>query len=187
MSNLRERFATDLNSTHLEQGERESAIDRIAAHAHGSRLGRALWRWRYAGEERMAHEVHMSLIRALCRRWGISKGHDLFVMVVRTAKQAITEWYHDQCRQCHGAGELQAGPLRMKCETCGGDGKARYHDRERMIAICDEGLRTSARVAQWAEWEPRLREARDAIVSADVEVNMIMRWKLGRGLTREAD
>jgi hypothetical protein len=181
MSDLRERFASDLASNHLEGGETERPIDRIAAHASASRLGRALWRWKYAGQEDMAHECLQALLRVMSRRWSVPPRSPDYVMLVRIAKQVLVEWRHESCERCHGAAEVWAGRLRMRCEACDGRGTRIYGDFERITAVTDGDAPPRERRALWQAWERRFHEARGMVLSHDTQTLLVMRDKLERG------
>lgn len=181
MSDLRERFATDLSSNHLESGEKERPIDRIAAHASGSRLGRALWRWKYAGQEAMARACLTALLRVMTRRWAVPPRHPDYVILVRMAKQVLIEWRFENCERCHGAAEVWAGRLRMRCEACDGRGTKLYSDHERMLSISPEDMPPKEKKALWMAWERRFAEARDMVSSNDTQTHLVMRDKLERG------
>lgn len=60
---------------------------------------------------------------------------------LRVARQAVQEWVIDFCPTCKGVGEVPAqegleGAQRMReCPECGGHGKRRYSDAERLTAL----------------------------------------------------
>lgn len=148
---IREAVGAALLSTHLETQAHESAIDRIGALAHASKLGGLLYHWRYAGQGRYAGPVLREMLRKARRKLKIGRFHVDHPILVRACKQAMREWYAPQCSNCHGARETVMEKLRLVCPVCAGSGLRRYSDPERLEAL---RLDRSAYLA----WEPRMRE-----------------------------
>lgn len=173
---LRERISSTLNSTHLEHGERETAIDRVHAFAHGSRLGRLLWRLKY-NEEGVADEVMAILVRKLCRRWAIAPGAPRAKVAERVIRRALTEWYDWRCRTCNGRGEVMIEEKVYVCSRCKGTGSEPVTDLERMLDLMTHVSPAQAK-EEWKEWEPRFREARGMILSEEGLVGAKMKVAL---------
>jgi hypothetical protein len=152
---------------------RETAIDRVGALARASRLGRALWHWRYAGQPNHA-EVLTALVRRGSKRLQISNRHPEYEILVRACKQSLLEWYFPKCRSCRGAAEQIINKKRVLCPNCGGTGLHRYGDYERM-----DGLGLSRQ--QYRRWEPRLRDLHLILSGADVSAVIRCRTELERG------
>jgi len=169
---IREAVGAALNSTHLETQEHESAIDRVGALAHASKLGRALYHWRYAKQDRYAGPVLAELLRKARNRLRIGKFHVEHPTLVRACKQAMREWYSPQCNNCNGAREVVTSKLRMICPACSGSGVRRYPDAERLNAL---GI-DAATYAQ--AWQARLQAILALMVERDAQAAVETRRQL---------
>jgi hypothetical protein len=150
---IRQAIGSALVSAHLETvPEHESAIDRVGALAHGSKLGRLLFHWKHAAQAAFAGPVRAELLRKARKRFRIARFHVEHERLVRACKQAMIEYYAPWCRECGGAGEVIAEKLRIVCHTCGGSG----------IRPCPDAERVAALKVDWNiyrnTWEPRMRE-----------------------------
>jgi hypothetical protein len=136
--NIRESVGRALISDHLESKHYESFIDRVGAHAWGSDLGRALWFWAVAGDERSAGSVFKHLLRKARNRLGISKGHRENKILELICVLVMYEWRYPGCLNCGGIGYVDgnfgaSGSMaRIICHSCSGSGKHRYEDVMRM-------------------------------------------------------
>lgn len=166
---MREIVAQSLGSAHLEQVEfKEVPIDRVGALARASKLGRALWHWRYAGQP-CHREVLALTVRKAQGRFQISRRHPDYEILIRASKQMLIEWYFPKCRSCRGAAEQIIDNKRVLCPNCEGTGLHRYGDYERI-----DGLGVDKQ--EYRRWEPRLRDIHLIISGADV--GAVLRCKI---------
>lgn len=158
---MREAVGAALVSNHLETIEsRESAIDRVGALAHATKLGRLLFHWRYAGQGEANAVLEELLIKAR-RRFQIAKGHKDHDLLIRACKQAMREYYSPECRACGGAREVVEKKLRVLCWRCDGSGLERHSDGVRVQALRLD------HEAYRATWEARLTTILQILGAAD--------------------
>ena len=170
---IREAVGVALVSRHLETvPEHESAIDKVGALAHASKLGRLLYHWRYARQDRYVGPVHRELLRKARKRLRIGKFHVEHPTLSLACTQAMTEYYLPQCPSCTGVGELVAAKLRVVCHACGGSGLRRYPDAERVRALKIEW--NSYRHT----WENRIGEILLILFGNDAGASAIVRHQL---------
>ena len=133
--NMRVIVGASLNSGHLETKEHESAIDRVGALAKATKLGRLIYHWMYARQDRFSGPVLSELLVKAAHRFQISEMHPDRKTLVRACSQAMLEYHSPQCHFCAGAGETIDGNLKTICHACSGGGKRRYPDGERAYAL----------------------------------------------------
>jgi hypothetical protein len=111
--------------------------DRAARASHLAGLGVSIIALKSANR---ADELSRAIDRlATCLLWRQPSPTE--EMAKRIARQAVQECVIDFCPTCHGAGEIPDqdgidGAQRMKvCPTCGGHGKRRYSNGERIEAL----------------------------------------------------
>lgn len=153
---MREALAHALSGpVSLQEDEyRERPVDRIHALAsaardsHLSALGLSIIALKAANRpDEYARSVDR-LAYFLCRM----KNRPNAEMRLRIARQAVMEHIVDFCPTCKGTGEIPAqdgidGAQRMKqCPECGGHGKRRYSDQERIDAL---GVKSGREVDRW--------------------------------------
>lgn len=170
--NIRESVVIALHSTHLETREHESAIDRIGAFAHGSKLGRLLWRWKYDLEDWRGNAVLDELLIKARKRLAIGKHGPDHPRLILACKQALIEWYFEKCRICRGAAELVLADKRVTCWACQGSSVHRWSRRERARNIGAENFEL---------WEKRLGELHVIIGAADGGTAAEARYHLKEG------
>lgn len=168
---IREAIGAALLSSHLETQAHESAIDRVGALAHASKLGRLLYHWRYAGQGRYAGPVLAELARKARRRLRIGKFHEEHPTLIRACKQAMREWYSPQCGNCQGAREVVTNKLRLVCPVCTGTGLRRYSDIERLNALALDR-------AGYEPWNGRMRELLLILTERDGDAARVVRHQL---------
>lgn len=157
----RELIAHSLHSSHLESSDiREMPIDRIGALARATKLGRLLWRWKYAKQECRGAVLSELLVKAR-KRTRIGKFHKEHSTLEKACRQGLLEWYSPQCRNCRGACEVMLGDKKMVCPQCNGVGVHAYGDRERV-----DGMGISQEEYDKV-WERRLRDIFDIITAND--------------------
>lgn len=135
---MRELVSRALLSSHLETiEERESAIDRIGALGRASKLGRALWHWKYAGDDSSARSAFKHLLRKAMRRTRIYRHSREFGLLEKICVAVLNEWINPNCHTCGGKGAFvdEERNLKITCATCSGSRLHRYSDRERAMAI----------------------------------------------------
>lgn len=135
---MRELIGCALLSSHLETvEERESAIDRIGALGRASKLGRALWHWKYAGDADSARSAYKHLVRKAMRRTKIYRHSRDFKLLEKICTAVLHEWLHPNCRTCGGKGAFidEERNLKITCSTCSGSRLHRYSDQERAQAL----------------------------------------------------
>lgn len=173
---LKEAMGHSLNSSHLESlNERETDIDRVGALSRATKLGSALWRWRYAGDTKSAPSALSALLRKAQRRTKIYKHSKDFSILQRVCKLVLSEWYYPHCRECGGRGEFvdESIRLRVVCKVCEGSGNHRYSDKERMAAL---GIQDSA----YQVWSKRIAAVWLCLAGADAGTTMVCREQLER-------
>lgn len=131
---------------------------------------------RYGGDPSQAYPALCELVRTLCERWSIkpAQGERRYEILVRTARQALHEWYWPTCRVCRGAREFVVGDRRVDCPTCEATGVHRYEDYERRMALMD-GEHSEE---EWDTWSRRLTEALDVVRASDAAVAGEMHYQL---------
>lgn len=171
---IREAVGHSLHSSHLEPVfERESDIDRVGAISRASKLGSALWRWRYSGDSSAAPSAFSALLRKAQRRTKIYRHHKDFQILQRVCKLVLSEWYSPNCKVCKGAGEFTDEKLRIVCQACEGLGNHRYSDMERMSAL---GISRE----NYAKWAQRIADVWLCLSGSDAHTAMICRIQLER-------
>lgn len=188
---MREALAHSLSGPiNLDERDWERPVDRLhalasaqiknarrtAREAHLSSLGVSLIALKSANR---ADELSRAISRlADCLGW--IKPRPTSAMRLRIARQAINEYVIDYCPTCQGRGEVPdqdglEGAQRMKpCPECGGHGKRRYSDAERM-----SGLEVER--AQYAQAERWLCEGLAFMAIAEAEAvktarKLLERW-----------
>lgn len=152
---MREALASVLSglSSLQEDDYRERPVDRLHALAsaardsHLSALGLSIIALKAANRPDEYVRSVDRLAYFLCRM----RNRPNAEMRLRIARQAVMEHVVDFCPTCKGTGEIPAqddleGAQRMKpCPECGGHGKRRYSDAERMDALGVKSLRDTER------------------------------------------
>lgn len=160
--NMRVIVGASLNSGHLETNHLpETAIDRVGALAHATKLGRLIYHWMYARQDRFAGPVLSELLVKASHRFQIHEGHAERRILIRACKQARLEFNHPQCLPCSGAGELIEGNLKLVCSACAGSGVRRYPDADRVRALKIDWP------AYRSVWDGRLQEILGILTSND--------------------
>ena len=172
---MRASVGAALNSAHLEPAEWECAIDRVGALARASKLGRLLYHWQYAGQDRFRGPVLAELTAKAGYRLRISRAHRDRRVLERACKQALVEYHGPNCPTCTGAGEVMSGPLRLSCEDCLGTGRHRYPDEERMRALHVDHEEYRDR------WDARINQIIGILRRADGATTRECRRQLERG------
>jgi hypothetical protein len=163
---LREAAAAASNATSLADAE---VLQLLGAIAHAPPLGRALWRYAYAGQERAGIEARWLLVHEAMRRWKWPPT----ALLGHLAALAVLEWSNRQCLRCDGRGEYVGAQLRVMCELCHGTGLRRHSNRARR-----EFMRTVGEA--WSEpTERRLHRLLDVLTATDTETAGIVRRQLG--------
>ena len=153
---MRESLAHALSGPiSLQEDEyRERPVDRLhalasaARESHLSALGLSIIALKAANRPDEYVRSVDRLAYFLCRM----KNRPNAEMRLRIARQAVMEHIVDFCPTCKGTGEIPAqegvdGAQRMKeCPECGGHGKRRYSDSERMEAL---GVKSIKDVERW--------------------------------------
>ena len=171
---MREAVGRSLLSSHLESQEWESAIDRVGALSFATKLGRLIFHWKYARQERFAGPVLFELLRKARHRFQIAKQHREYDVLGNACLQAMAEFYSPGCEDCDGAGEMIHDGLRIVCQSCLGSGQRRFPDHER-ISI----LRIDSHTYR-ATWERRLQEILGILSKNDSSATAECRVRLGR-------
>jgi hypothetical protein len=111
--------------------------DRAARASHLASLGVSLIALKAANRP---DEIGRAIERLTsCMFW--RKPYPSVRMAEKVSHQAIMEWVIDHCPTCSGTGEVPDqdgidGAQRMKvCPSCGGHGKRRYSNAERIAAL----------------------------------------------------
>lgn len=141
----------------------------LGALAHAPPLGRALWRYAYAGQEAAGLEARYLLVREARMRWQWPPT----AFLGHLAALAVLEWSNRQCVRCDGRGEYIGAQLRVSCELCGGTGLRRHSNRSRREFM------TAASEPWNKPIEQRLYRLLDVLTSADGETAGIVRRHLG--------
>jgi len=173
---LREAVGAALLSSHLETvNERETALDRVGAISRATKLGSALWRWKYALDASSQATALSALVRKAQRRTRIYRHHRDFPMLQRVCKLVLSEWYHPNCRMCGGRGEFVDEEQRLKivCQACEGLGTHRFSDRERIAAL---GIASES----YKVWSERIAEVWLCLAGADAGTGAMCRYQLER-------
>ena len=174
--NIRELVGTSLLSSHLEtREEAESAIDRVGAISRATKLGSALWRWKYAGDNRAAPSALSALLRKAQRNTKIYRHHRDFTMLQSVCKLVLSEWYSPNCRECEGAREFvdEERRLRIVCAICNGTGLHRFSDEERAVS-----LKIHPRF--YPPWADHVSSVWRCLAGADIGTSAICRVQLER-------
>lgn len=164
-----------LISSDLETQEYESAIDRVGALARATKLGSALWRYGYAGDETALKTAYNALLKKAQRRVRVYRHHKEFGLLERVVAMVLLEWKHQGCLTCKGAGQLvdDDRKLKISCATCGGSGKRRYSDGERISALNIDPF-------TYRKWEKNITEICLCLSGADVGAAYTCRAQLER-------
>lgn len=177
---IRETIGAALLSSHLESQVHESAIDRIGALSHATRLGSALWRWGYSGDTQSLGSALKHLLRKAQRRLKLYKGHRDFPLLLNTCKMVLYEWRFQHCQHCGGGGELESDfdltgkAILVKCNVCTGTGKKRYSDAERMLALNVDDPYI------YRKWERQISQVWICLAGADGQTSATCRVQLER-------
>ena len=162
---MREPLSRALYSAHLEWLPHECPIERVAAMRHGSRLGSALFRFKFGMDKGSAGRAYVLAVRKASKRLRIAPHHPDYPTLRRAVKQALIEFYAPQCRSCSGIGVIHAdrhaakGGVDHICPTCSGSGQHRYTDWERRRALNLDKL---------DKWSDKLSELLHMIGAAEI-------------------
>lgn len=173
---LREAVGSALLSSHLETiEERESAVDRVGALARATKLGSAMWRWKYALDASSQATALSALLRKAQRRTKVYKHHKDFPILMRACKLVLSEWYTPNCRTCGGRGEFvdEEQKLRIVCQSCEGLGTHRFSDRERIAAL-------KVSPESYRVWADRIGQIWLCLAGADAGTSVVCRYQLER-------
>lgn len=150
----------------------QGALDKVIAFAHGPKLGRLLWRWKYGLEDGLGSSILAYTLRKAGRRMGIAKYGKDRPKLILACQTALAEWYFDSCQVCKGAAELVINNRRVTCKYCQGLAVQRWSRRRRAQALGSESLPL---------WEKRLAEIHLILGAADAAVSI----EAGQMLKRE--
>ena len=131
MANLREAVAVTGLASLEWSGERERAIDRVAACGKCSPLGVKLWKARYMLEAKAYQDARGELISLYSARYVRERRE----IAEKIADQALHEFMSFFCATCNGAKEVMVGELKVTCSACLGSGVKRYSDAERATSM----------------------------------------------------
>lgn len=171
---IREAVGHSLHSSHLEPKEHECDVDRVGALGRARALGSALWRWRHAGDDRMALVAFKHLLRKAKSKTGVFNHHEDYPILQRACQLVLSEWYYPNCRTCGGAGEFVEDKLRIVCQECEGIGSHRFSDKERIKAL---GIPSHLYAKIWAA---RISELWLCLSTEDLRTASICRYQLER-------
>ncbi len=121
---MREQLSYDIAHGNLTHNPREeTACDRIGALARADRLGALLWRITGNMDPKAFIEAQ-SMLSAMIQA------------PLRVCNKAMQEWLVTLCGTCNGRTFVtdEAG-VRTTCHECGGSGRGRHSDAERMHAL----------------------------------------------------
>ena len=172
--NMRELVGTSLNSGTLEMRDHaEMPVDRVAALAKASDLGRALFHWAYAGDKTSARSAFNQLCRKARNRTRIFRHHQDYKLLERVCLMVLHEWRHPACHACGGVGEVENAKLRVVCQVCSGTGLHRYADHWRI-----EFLKIEEYV--YRKWERYIAAVTACITAEDIAAVRTCRAQLER-------
>jgi hypothetical protein len=144
----------------------ETHVDRVRALAGADPLGAALWRLKYAHDASSFRTAAFLLARRIRRK------HEAIGLMHRVAARALIEYLDGICRSCGGRGFVaDAAGVRKTCGTCGGSGSVAPSEVRRMAAF--DGCR-------YAKIKPRLDEAAQKLLDADIAAGVRVAMALGR-------
>lgn len=151
------------NHAMAERGESTARMAVLCA------LGTDLVAFKFANRAASKLDAEDALIAIMAwKTWGskVERKHRPII-----ARQALMEWAVDFCPSCQSAGSVPdrkglEGTQPMKpCGDCGGTGKRRYSDSERLAAMGaahEKGMDIAHRIISWAE-SLAVRRARELL------------------------
>lgn len=106
--------------------------DAVASLAFTTRLGSALWRAKYGGDEGSARTA----VILLAKRLHLRERRRRRDFLARIAERCVFEYLDEGCSPCGGKGVVYAEAVATHaCPTCAGTGRKRHGDGERAKAV----------------------------------------------------
>jgi len=132
---MRESVATAINSSHLEEKEWETSIDKIKALGYTAKyspVGVEAIHLIDSLQPKAYKQVVYLLAKKATVRFSIKAPRE---MTDRMCHQVIKEAAFQFCHSCAGRKELKAGERVITCHSCQGSGLHRHTDLERAQAL----------------------------------------------------
>lgn len=132
---MREALAHAINSSHLEEKEWETSIDKIKALGYAARLTPVGVEAIHLIDS-LQPKSYQQLIYLLAKKaQGKFNKQANREMTIRMCHQVIRESAFKFCHVCAGRKELKAGERVITCHSCQGSGLHRHTDIERAQAL----------------------------------------------------
>jgi len=132
---MRESVAAAINSSHLEEKEWETSIDKIKALGYTAKyspVGVEAIHLIDSLQPKAYKQVVYLLAKKANAKFSKQASRE---MTIRICHQVIKEAAFKFCRSCAGRKELKAGERVITCHSCQGSGWHRHTDNERAQAL----------------------------------------------------